>query len=231
MPSVESLAAYAPGLPRQRAVDALEKAARKSAILDAVERLYAHAQVLPSVAEVASEAGLAKGTMYLYFESKEAMYLGVHVRHCQRFFERLISQLEADAPFGCEDMVTLVDDHMIAAPSYLPLSNACMSTPSERMNDATWGSFHSRLSGWLFRAGAGLEQRLHKLKPGDGVRFLQHGYALVLGLYQLVGQNAVCKLHARVPIAALASNFQGEVHAGLRGLWSQAQNHGLPQAT
>jgi AcrR family transcriptional regulator len=64
------------------------------------------------VAEVAAEAGLAKGTMYLYFETKEAIYLGLHQRHSQRFFEALIARLESHEPFGVEAMLGVVDEHI-----------------------------------------------------------------------------------------------------------------------
>jgi AcrR family transcriptional regulator len=183
---------------RHRAVDADEKAARKEAILDAAERLYSRAQELPSVAEVAAEAGLAKGTMYLYFETKESIYLGLHSRHSKLFFDALIAKLERPEPFGMEDMLEAVDEHMIGHASFLPLSNVCMGAASDRIDERTHEAFHRELGAWLARAGAGLERRLPKLAPGDGMRFLHHGYAALLGLYQLLGQPSQCSLHARL---------------------------------
>lgn len=58
-----------------------EKGERRSAIVDAAERLFS-AKGYDSVKmeDVAREAKLAKGTLYLYFENKEALYVGVVVR-------------------------------------------------------------------------------------------------------------------------------------------------------
>ena len=39
-----------------------------------------------NVAEVADEAGLAKGTVYLYFPSKEELLLALHERNIDGFF-------------------------------------------------------------------------------------------------------------------------------------------------
>jgi AcrR family transcriptional regulator len=224
---------------RQRAIDADDKAARREAILDATERLYNHELNLPSVAAVAAEAGLAKGTMYLYFESKEATYLALHERHSQRFFEALITRLDSPAEFGIADMAAIVDEHMIRQAGFLPLSNVCLGAQPESVQAQTHEAFHLRMFGWLERAGQGLEHRLQLLQPGDGVRFLHHGYALLLGLYQLLGQRSQCAVHARLQAAATGTactpqmsfdEFRSEALAALRGLWLQAEQHGLAPA-
>lgn len=223
---------------RLRAHDAQDKAARREAILDATERLYARAQVLPGVAEVAAEAGLAKGTMYLYFETKEAMYLELHQRHSQRFFDALIDALESSQPFDVDTMLALVDQYMILDASYLPLGHVCLGAAPDRIDEPTHDTFHRHLGQWLGRAGLGLERRLPRLLPGDGQRFLQHGYALLLGLYQLLGQPSQCAVHARLYAAGIfacgpggtITGFREEAHVALRGLWRQAEREGMASA-
>ncbi len=58
-----------------------EKAARRTAIVNAAERLFA-SKDYDGVAmdDVAREAQLAKGTLYLYFNNKDSLYLAVAVR-------------------------------------------------------------------------------------------------------------------------------------------------------
>jgi AcrR family transcriptional regulator len=230
-----------PALPgRQRAHEAHEKAARRASILDAAERLYSRTQDLPNVADVASEAKLAKGTMYLYFQTKEAIYLGLHERHCKQFFDALNTQLESDHGFGCDEMVALIDKHMLVAKSYLPLSHVCMALARDRVDEASHEAFHTAMAGWLLQAGAGIERRMPALKQGDGVRFLQNGYAMVLGLHQLLGQTAVCEVHTRmhglmqargVAAPMAPPDFRAEAHAALRAMWLCVEQHGLAEAS
>ena len=53
-----------------------DKVARRTAILKAASKLFtAGTGSLPTAAEIASAAGLAKGTVYLYFRSKEEITL------------------------------------------------------------------------------------------------------------------------------------------------------------
>ena len=56
---------------RQRAIQVGDKEERHHAILDAAERLLlGEPERIANMAEVATEAGVAKGTVYLYFPSK-----------------------------------------------------------------------------------------------------------------------------------------------------------------
>src|SRR5260370_11722469 len=55
-----------------------EQAAKRHRILDAALKLFAHEPYQAvTMDRVAVAAGVAKGTLYLYFPSKDALYLGV----------------------------------------------------------------------------------------------------------------------------------------------------------
>ncbi len=212
---------------RLRATDADEKLVRREQILEAASRLYGRAQALPSVAEVAAEAGLAKGTMYLYFETKEAIYLALHERHTRDFFAALNARLDAGERFDFNDMRALVETHMIGNPSYLPLSNACMSAPADHVPMHTHEAFETKLATWMTRAGAGLERHHPALQAGDGMRLLHHGYALVLGLYQLLGAAPdAAEAPMRCTLPGVGS-FRAEAMAALRSYWNLAVTQGL----
>ena len=59
----------------KRAYGSQDKLARRHDILEAARRLFHRGGgELPSVARIAEAAGLAKGTIYLYFETREAIY-------------------------------------------------------------------------------------------------------------------------------------------------------------
>lgn len=226
-----------PSSGRQRALDAEGKAARREALLDAAERLYEPTLQLPGVAEVAAEAGLAKGTVYLYFPSREALYLALHQRQAQHFFDDLALRLAQPGPFDQEAMLGIVDAHMIRRPAFLSLCNACMAASPDAVDEVSHEAFHLALGAAMSHVGTALERHLPRLRSGEGLRFLHQGYALLLGLYQLVGQPSQVALHRRLqgrtaatgkPLGLLTmGEFRAEAHAALRGLWQQAQTLGL----
>src|SRR5438270_6610051 len=83
----------------QRAIAVEDKEQRRQAILDAAETLFLEQpDRMANVAEVAETAGLAKGTVYLYFASKEEMLLALHERHVTGFFTPLMEMLSRPGP-------------------------------------------------------------------------------------------------------------------------------------
>lgn len=65
-----------------------EKLQRRNDILDAAEKVFFSREFRQAtVDDVAAEAELSKATLYTYFESKEDMYLAVHMRGMNRLRE------------------------------------------------------------------------------------------------------------------------------------------------
>src|SRR5689334_6441034 len=59
---------------------------RTDALLDAAESLLLERGLSAmTVADVAEAAGVAKGTVYLYFDAKEALLAGLRARYLSRF--------------------------------------------------------------------------------------------------------------------------------------------------
>ncbi len=213
--------------PKQRATDLDEKHARRKHIVAAAARLYDRAQALPSVADVAAEAGLAKGTMYLYFDTKESLYLALHEQHTGAFFEALNARLASKKAFNFQTVAALMDEHMIANASFLPLGNACLSAPFDHVPLPVHQAFEANLTRWMTQAGQGLEQRFQALQPGDGVRLLTHGYALMLGMHQLMGAGPSDAGESHRCTLPGVGGFRNEAMAALQSYWSMAVTQGL----
>jgi AcrR family transcriptional regulator len=171
---------------KQRAVLAEDKEKRHDAILDAAARLLTRApERVANVAEVADEAGLAKGTVYLYFPGKEALLMALHERNVGAFFQALIARLDSAAPLTIGEVLDVVRRHMIEPPLFLPLASRCFGVMQQEIEPAIMLAFKQRMAGRLQQAGAGLERHFGGLEPGGGVALLRHSYALVLGLWQM----------------------------------------------
>jgi AcrR family transcriptional regulator len=217
----EKLRAFIEGK-RVRAVDAADKEVRRASILDAAERLFTDSKAFANVSEVARAAGLAKGTVYLYFQTKEEMYLALHMRNAGEFFNELIADLESGSPHGEKKAIdfgymrALVVKHMLSNPNYFPLVACCVGLPSHSVPAESALATKQLLESWLLRAGAGLERHFPELELGGGVRLLNHSYALMIGLFHLVGEHQ----HApqRPHNIGLAS-FRDEVLMGLSRYW------------
>jgi AcrR family transcriptional regulator len=100
-----------------------DKEERHNAILDAAEALFLeHPDRMANVSEVAEAAGVAKGTVYLYFPSKEEMLLALHERHVGMFFAELTALLDRPGSLDFDEVFAVTRKHIIRGPSYLPLT-------------------------------------------------------------------------------------------------------------
>jgi AcrR family transcriptional regulator len=208
---------------RQRAIDALEKEERRNAILDAAERLFIrHPDRLANVAEVASAAKLAKGTVYLYFTSKEEMLLALHGRHLHVFFQKLFARLQSAQPLTIDDMLRLTNAYIVAPAAFLPLASLCMGVMGKSVPADTRKAFFFQIAALLERAGEGLELHFPALpRGGGGAQLLNQSYALMIGLWQMMQPGSVPpEARARPGMEMFAHGYEEEIDAALRALWS-----------
>jgi len=203
---------------RQRAIQAEDKQERHHAILDAATRLLLREpDRVASVSEVADEAGLAKGTVYLYFPSKEELLLALHERNIDGFFRPLIERLESPEPMAIDDLFALTRDHIVAPPLFLPLASRVLGIMAQE-----------RMIARLTQAGAGVERHFPQLKPGEGLVLLRHSYALIVGLWQMYGakRDALHCPATGLPVGGTGEAFNftyaGDLQRALDALWKGA---------
>lgn len=102
-----------------RAINAQDKELRREAILDAAESLWlSQPERMANVAEIAAAAGLAKGTVYLYFRSKEELLLAIHERHVEDFFRRITQRTQTIPNMVISDMFDATRDFLTATPAF-----------------------------------------------------------------------------------------------------------------
>jgi AcrR family transcriptional regulator len=212
---------------RQRAIQAEDKHERHRAILDAAERLLLREpDRVASVSEVADEAGLAKGTVYLYFPSKEELLLALHERNIDAFFRPLIERLRSRQPLTLDDLFSLAREHIVAPPLVLPLASRCFGLMAQAIPPQAAAAFRQRMIDRMMRAGAGLERHFPQLAPGAGMTLLRHSYALIIGLWQMYGAkgDALHRPATGSPVdpPGEASTYPDDLRLALSALWRGA---------
>lgn len=206
---------------RQRAIQAEDKLERRQAILDAAAGLLAErGERMPSVAEVAEAARLAKGTVYLYFASKEELFLALHERTVSEFFAELAELLEGGRAVEFDDIFAVTRRHMVDAPNYLPLATRCFAMLHREIPRDVADGFRRRLGERLLAVGALLERRF-LLAAGEGTTLLRHSYALIIGLWHMAAAHQASEASvASGPLALFRWDYGAELERALRALWT-----------
>ena len=207
---------------RQRAIALEDKEQRRQEILDAAEKLFVkHQERMPNVADVAQAAGLAKGTVYLYFPGKEEMLLALHERHTAAFFDRFMALMKGGAAVGFDEIFAVAREHYIAAPGRLALTSWCFAMMERGMPLQAAVDFKVRVGARLALAGTALESHYPTLEAGMGARLLQYSLALMTGLWQFVHPNQrFGKALEKTGLKVYMRDFELEIERALRGLWS-----------
>jgi AcrR family transcriptional regulator len=205
---------------KQRARKEEDKQARRDAILAVAARSLGRRQFARvTMAEIAEQCGLAKGTLYLYFNTKEELFLAALERELAQWFDavgaRLIGSRDLDAAgFGRLVARSLVERETLA--DLLALLHTVLEANVEP--DAAL-SFKRMLRDRLELAGRGIEVLLHGLPRGGGVRLLLHMHALVVGLRQMSDPPPnIAQVLEREELALLRLDFETELAAALTDL-------------
>lgn len=213
----------------QRAVQAEDKAVRRAAILSAAEALILRdPENFASVADVAEAAGLAKGTVYLYFRSKEELVLAVHAQHSERMFEELDQLLKAHAgrPLQAQQVVDAFCAFATGNPLFLHLGAACHSSFQRHIDPEVMYQFRAAIAARLAYFGPLIEARFASLKAGAGIAVLQATYAFALGMWQLCDptQKQAKGIGQRPGLDVFDRDFGHDMRQGLLALWQGYMN-------
>jgi AcrR family transcriptional regulator len=206
----------------QRARKQEDKEARRRQLLDAALELYratSYAEV--KMADVAERARLAKGTVFIYFPTKEALFLALLEEQLFAWFARLEETLARGEGRWTGARVARTVAESLEGEELLTRLLARLQTVLEQnVTAAQVRGFKERLLEAVVRAGALVEKRLSFLKPGEGVRFFLHTHALVVGLRQMADHAPVVReVHEAAPhLERLRVDFLRELTEALGGL-------------
>ncbi|ADO75534.1 TetR/AcrR family transcriptional regulator [Stigmatella aurantiaca] len=202
-----------------------DKEARRRLILEAARVLFtttSYAEV--KMADVAEKARLAKGTVFLYFPTKEALFLALLEELLFAWFHRLDGWLEQDTgPWTGARLAGWVAESMEHQASLPRLMGILQNVLEHNIPLEHARAFKERLRETLGHTGALLEQRLRFLKPGEGPRLLLRLNALMMGLWLMADEAPVTRELLDLPhLSVLRVDFQRELAESmtllLRGL-------------
>lgn len=215
---------------KQRARRDEDKQARKDAILEVASHMLGRRQFSGiTMAEVARRCGLAKGTLYLYFRSKEELFLATLERQLADWFDHVAQLLSRQEGVDPDRFGRLIAESLQERESLTDLLTILHTVLEQNIDPQTATTFKRMLRDKLVAGGQILESVLPQLPAGGGSRLLLRIHALVVGLRQMSDPSpAVAEVLSREEFAVLRVDFATELSDSvadlLRGMQTQAAN-------
>ncbi len=201
-----------------------DKAARRAAILKAANELFtAGTGSLPTAAEIASAAGLAKGTVYLYFRSKEQIFAALLLEGWSTVMqegELLFQKTKGNRAVKIAVFLSALVAHLEHHPQLLRLDALEYGVLEKNMLQDALIAHKALYTARLEKTGSIIDAAL-RLTAGRGLQLLMRTYALTRGLWQSY-QDAE---HSQMPYVAQSLSvkpFATELHEALTEYWRGA---------
>jgi AcrR family transcriptional regulator len=210
---------------RKRAIAPADKHARRDQMLRAAEDLSAKGGQF-SMDQLARRAGVAKGTVYLYFGTREEVLLAVHEKQTHEVFDVVERALAAAEP-SAESVVRAGLRYLRAHPEFYPLAANCRYMLDTNIGTEAALAFKVGIGGRLERLGRRIEQLYPGLKPGEGATLLMNNYALIVGLWQQADTPQCLRAVMQRPeMRIFKIDFERQLTAALLDLWEAAARRG-----
>ena len=174
----------------RRAYGSEDRQARRATILSAAARLFGDGRGdLPTAHAIAQTCGLAKGTVYLYFRSKEAIFSALLLDSWGGVVG-LVEDAFAPSGLSCGAdpatvFLTSYVAHLDRHRELLRL-DALRPTLEQGLDLASLAEFKRTFVQRLVAGGSLIDRRLG-LRDGKGVKLLTRTHALTCGLWQARG--------------------------------------------
>lgn len=164
-----------------------QKDERRQLILRAAAEELAHAGSVQdfTIHALARRAGLAKGTVYLYFKSKSAILLELLGDAVENLAAELVAKLaKLPEPVNAEQAARAIRDSLRNSAIKRRLAQLLKSLSDKDLGNS-YQKYQQRIDPCMKQADAIIVRRLHGLRAGEGLKIIRYGWALLLGLSEI----------------------------------------------
>ncbi|KMT65908.1 TetR/AcrR family transcriptional regulator [Catenovulum maritimum] len=169
----------------KRARSAEDKSIKRELILSTAAELFdIEPDALPTAAAIASKSGIAKGTVYLYFKSKEEIFLALLEEHYQAWFADIRSAITADKP-DSDEIINAICHYIESQPQFFQLASLSSSIIEQNVDSEILLNFKQRLVQIVTSASQDLASRLELDEHETCAQLLMRSYAMLIGLWQI----------------------------------------------
>lgn len=209
---------------KQRARLGIEKVERKNDILLSAEKLFlANKADLTkiSVDAIVKNADLSKGTFYLYFKTKEEVYLDLLEKLFEEWFDSIKKAFRAlKRNPEIEQIVSALITYVLEHEYFIKLLAISTTVIERNINSDRLYTYKIKLQQMIFDLAEIIESRVTTIEIGQGSILLMRSYAILLGTWQVFEYpENMLALFEKEELIFFKTNFPEQLKNSLSSFW------------
>ncbi len=216
-----------------RARDEDQKLARKHSLMEAGWALFKeNDDQLPSVAQVVKKAGLAKGTFYLYFKTKEELFIELLNDATAAFFDKMQSSL-MQGDIEIDELIDTFVNYLCNDQALIKLGAIFAGVLEQNTEQDVIIRFKLQMVQRLMQTGELISNRVREkneeqacfkqISTAQAARLLIRSYAVFLGVAQMMPPSSAAADILELPeLAPIKLELEEDTKAILKALWFEA---------
>ena len=206
---------------KKRAISEEDKLKRKAKILNTAWRLFKQkGGQLPTVSGIAGKAGMSKGTVYLYFKTKEEIFLELYLQKVAEWFESGIAPLkDRNGKLTPEELARVFTGYVIKNPDVLMMSSIAKSVIEENTGDEALIRANIASAGLIEASGELFAANVPGTTKEKGAEITLWIISLITGLWQFASHPPhISKIIKKQNLTILEPDFAESVTAAVAAL-------------
>jgi AcrR family transcriptional regulator len=164
----------------KKAKNQKQKLQRVNGILTAAEALFIESgNVLPSAIEIANKAEVAKGTLYIYFRTKEAIFLALLERHLQNWIISVETETRKYEATTVDDICGYLIQYWVENPQFGQLCRISDALLESHVDEKVYTAFHNKTVNGLKRMVPALKDLNPEVDSREWLKLLQRSYQML----------------------------------------------------
>jgi TetR/AcrR family transcriptional regulator len=170
-----------------RAITKKDKLKRKEKILKTAWKLYKKTDgKLPSVSLIAQKTGLSKGAVYLYFKTKDEIFLQLFMHQLREWHESVASKLQDhQGNISVTEFAEILTDYVVKNPLLLKIGSIARGVLEENTDERVIVETKMQIAQLLEGCAQITCQIFPFLTVDRAVKIHLRVYALIFGLWQI----------------------------------------------
>lgn len=181
----------------KRAITEQQKNERRQNILSSARRLFEFEDFQSiTIAQIARKSGIAKGSVFLYFKTKEELFLCLTLEELEKWndeFDRRLKEIVHVKTAKSSDLVDLVDSTLMNNSVLIRLLAMVNVILEQNIGYKQANQFKRALLERAQHTGELIDKSVSFFRTGDGVRFYLYLYILIIGLHQASNPAPIIK--------------------------------------